>query len=328
MDKTRLKGGSLSGTWLCRPASGAPFVRKDVSLKHNREYGFQRWYSQLKRLQRYEQQFPGVFPKLLGYGRDGDLAYFDLEYIPESLTVHEFVTTTTDQAAIDRVLAKLIETMHVMHRVELKSTAAPIDLYLHEEVEVRIDACRNNDKFKAFTKSGKVVFNGVEVAGLATVVDELRSISREAYRHTTETFTHGNITLENLLYQPKQNRVIFIDPYEENVIDSVLAEYSQIYQSSNSLYELYNAGTPKIDGNRAELKLPPNEGLAYFNAQFTKWLTGRHDKYDVTMVKLLEVTQYARMLPFKMEIDESKMLFFYALGSWLFDALKKDWSKA
>lgn len=327
MDKVRLKGGSLSGTYLCRPAGGTPFVRKDVSLVSNREYGFQRWYSQLKRLQRYESLFPGVFPRLLDYGRDKDLAYFDLEYIPDSVTVHEFVTHTTDKAAIDRVLAELIATMHKMHRIELKSTAAPIDLYLHEEVEVRINACRGNARFKDFTKSGKVVFNGQEVAGLATVVDEMRSISREAYRHTTETFTHGNITLENLLYQPATHRVVFIDPYEENVIDSVLAEYSQIYQSSNSKYELYNAGTPRIEGNRADLVLAPNEGLDYFNARFTEWLKGRHDRYDLTMVKLLEVTQYARMLPFKMEIDEPKMLFFYALGSQLFHSLKQEWKR-
>lgn len=45
MRKTRLKGGSLSGTYLCQPDHGEPFVRKEVSLVHNREYGFQRWYS-------------------------------------------------------------------------------------------------------------------------------------------------------------------------------------------------------------------------------------------------------------------------------------------
>ncbi len=327
MDKVRLKGGSLSGTWLCRPLGAEPFVRKDVSLTVNREYGFQRWYSQLKRLQRYESQFPGVFPKLLTYGREKDLAYFDIEFIPDAITVHEYLTQTTNKAAIDRVLAELIRTMARMHQVELKSTAAPIDLYIHEEIEVRIAACTGNPKFRAFTESGRVVFNGQEVPGLATAVDEFRAISREAYRHTTETFTHGNLTLENILYQPGTGRIIFIDPYEENVIDSVLAEYSQVYQSSNSKYELYNAATPRIEGNRADCVVPPNAGLEYFNERFTEFLNERHDKYDLTMIKLLEVSQYARMLPFKMEIDESKMLFFYALGSHLFHTLKQEWTR-
>ena len=44
------------------------------------------------------------------------------------------------------------------------------------------------------------------------------------YVNPSETFTHGNITLENLLYIPDESKFIFIDPYEENIIDSVLAE--------------------------------------------------------------------------------------------------------
>ena len=48
---------------------------------------------------------------------------------------------------------------------------------------------------------------------------------------------------------------------------------------------------------------------------------------QIRIVRLLEISQYARMLPFKMEIDENKMLFFYALGSYLFHELKLDWKK-
>jgi hypothetical protein len=326
-EKTRLKGGSLSGTYLCRTPGAEPWVRKDVSLIHNREYGFQRWYSQLKRMQRYAVLFPEVFPKLLTYGRDGDLAYFDMEYIPEAVTAHEFLCSTTDKAQIDRFLKELIVTMNKMHKFELKSTAAPIELYIHEEIELRIAACLTNARFRDFIESGKVRFNGEEVLGLVSQVGEFKKMAVEAYRNTTETFTHGNLTLENILYQPKSGRVVFIDPYEENVIDSVLAEYSQLFQSSSSKYEIYNAGTPTISGNGVELRIPKNEGLEYFDTEFKKFLARGHDRYDLTMIRLLEVSQYARMLPFKMAIDEPKMFFFYALGSHLFHTLRAEWSR-
>lgn len=323
MERIRLKGGSLSGTYLMRPPDGAPFVRKEASLTSHREYGFQRWYSQLKRLQRYSRLFPGVFPRLLDYGRLGDVAYFDLEYIPDSVTAHEFIISVADCGAIDRLLEALKETMARMHAVEIPSTRAPIELYIYEEIEQRIAACVANARFREFVRPGEVYFNGQKVRGLATVLEDFRMLALKAYNHTTETFTHGNLTLENILYQPKTGRIIFIDPYEENIIDSVLAEYSQIYQSSNSKYELYNAAKPRVEGNRVELRLPLNPGLDYFNAQFTSFLRDRHDERDMTMIRLLEVSQYARMLPFKMEIDEDKMLFFYALGSHLFSELSQ-----
>ncbi len=322
MERVRFTGGSLSGTYLCLPKNAPPFVRKDASLKLNREYGFQRWYSQLKRLQRYENLFPGLFPRLLDYGIDGELAYFDIEYITDSVTAHQFLMTTDDTGAVDRLLRALLETMDQMHRIALPSTSGPIHLYIHEEIEQRIDACLENERFRSFIAPGYVFFNGLRVPGLVSVLDEYKSMSAQYYRNTTETFTHGNLTLENVLYQPAENRIVFIDPYEENVIDSVLAEYSQIYQSSNSLYELYNAQVPRILEHGVELHAEPSVGLAHFNTCFTDFVRSKHDAYDFTMIKLLEISQYARMLPFKLQIDQDKMLFFYGLGSYLFHQLR------
>ena len=44
------------------------------------------------------------------------------------------------------------------------------------------------------------------------------------------------------------------------------------------------------------------------------------------IIRLMEISQFIRMLPFKMEIDEDKMLFFYGLASYLFSELKKEYS--
>lgn len=326
MEKTRLKGGSLSGTYLCQPSCGEPFVRKEASLTIHREYGFQRWYSQLKRLQRYGHLFPGVFPKVLNYGRHGDLAYFDIEYIPDSLTLHEFLIRNPEPSKIDAIFSELLTIMGLMHKIQLPSNPEAIDLYIYEEMEQKILACRGNRRFQELIAEPDVVFNGKTVKGLYWVLDEFKEMSRQVYLNPAETFTHGNLTLENILYQPKHNRVIFIDPYEENVIDSALAEYSQILQSSNSLYEIYNSSSAKISGNAVEISISIPCGLKYFNQKFHAFLKDHCSSHDLLTVRLLEISQYARMLPFKMEIDEDKMVFFYALGSHLFDQLKQDWS--
>ncbi len=339
MHKTRLKGGSLSGTYLCQPDRSQPdptdqgsneaFVRKEVSLVHNREYGFQRWYSQLKRMQRFSVLFPGVFPELRTYGmfRDdvhGDMAYFDMEFIPNAVTVQEFLMQTADRAAIDRMFEALRGVMAQMHGAAIASTAAPMDLYIYEEIEQKILACQGNARFVAFSQYPEIVFNGETVPGLCSVLDEFKALAKTCYRHTTETFTHGNLTLENILYQPRENRIIFIDPYEENIIDSVLAEYSQVYQSCNSKYELYNAATALVDGNRVTCQIPASPGLDYFNGIFSTFLQQHHDADDLVTIRLLEISQFARMLPFKMAIDPDKMLFFYALGSHLFHVLRQE----
>jgi hypothetical protein len=144
----------------------------------------------------------------------------------------------------------------------------------------------------------------------------------KVYKNPFECFTHGNITLENLLYDEYENKLYFIDPYEENIIDSPLTEYSQIFQSSNSKYEIYNELDIKIENNILYIDNQTNFGLDYFNSLFKKYLVGELTNDQYISVNLFEVSQFIRMLPFKKEIDKNKMLFFYVLASKLFTDIK------
>lgn len=323
MKKTRLKGGSLSGTYLCETGT-TKFVRKEVSLTHNREYGFQRWYSQLKRMQRYEVLFPGAFPRLQTYGMEGDVAYFDMELIPDAITFHEFLLTCSDTAKIDAMFASLMRVVGKMYETKIPSTTAPIELYIREEIEQKMLACAGNQRFAEMSAHATIYFNGEPVPSLSSSLAAFKELAVSSYQSPTETFSHGNLTLENILVQPATNHVILIDPYEENIIDSALADYSQVLQSCNSMYELYNAGPCTIEGNRISAPLAAYPGLDYFKTMFWGFLRQNHTADEVTVIRLLEVSQFARMLPFKMEIDEDKMLFFYGLGSWLFHQLRED----
>jgi hypothetical protein len=325
MIKKRLKGGSLSATYLIKDGENY-FVRKEVSLVENREYGFQRWYSQLKRMQRYSILFPKVFPKILNYGHENDFAYFDMEYFENFITGHEFLISTTDKKQIKKFTKTLISTMNKMHNISIPSNSESIDLYLLEEVSKKLSDCHTSNLFSKFIKYDFLYFNGEKIPSFLSQINDFYGRFSN-YVNPTETFTHGNLTLENTLYSAEKDQIIFIDPYEENVVDSVLAEYSQIYQSSNSKYELYNAIDVEITENEVKVNLPTYEGLDYFNQEFTKYIKKVCDDKQFEIIKLLEISQFIRMLPFKMAIDETKMIFFYALASKLFHDLQTNGCK-
>ena len=78
MKITRLKGGSLSSTSLMENGDDK-FIRKYINTKSDREYGYVRWYSQLKKLQRFAGT--GLYPKILKVGTTDGGAYFDIEYL-------------------------------------------------------------------------------------------------------------------------------------------------------------------------------------------------------------------------------------------------------
>ena len=141
------------------------------------------------------------------------------------------------------------------------------------------------------------------------------------YKNPIETFTHGNLTLENILYLKEKNQIYFIDPYEENIIDSPLAEYSQLLQSSNSLYEIYNIGTPAVFENKVNMDVSIPTGLRIFNNKLLNSIKENFNKNDSKIIKILEISQFIRMLPFKALIDKDKVIFFYSLASKLLNDL-------
>lgn len=317
--KIRLKGGSLSGTYLCTEKSGAKFVRKEASLKDNREYGFQRWYSQLKRLQRYGQQFPGLFPGIIQFGCDGELAYFDIEYIEGSVTAHDYLLQNPSKEDVEKMLSELLGSMNRMHSIQIPSSSTAINLYVYEEMEQKIEACLKNARFQKLIAQREITFNGKRVTGIYWSIGDFKKYINQSYINPMECFTHGNITLENILYHPDKKLVTLIDPYEENIIDSKLAEYSQLLQSSSSHYELYNSISPLISDSKVVAFINVPAGINVFNELFIKHINSECSTEDIKVVRLLEISQYIRMLPFKMEIDEDKMVLFYCLASYLFN---------
>ena len=116
---------------------------------------------------------------------------------------------------------------------------------------------------------------------------------------------------------------MFIDLYEENYIDTVWNDYSQIAQSSNSLYELYNKKTPIVKRNSVTAEVEYSPGLAAFNKLFQKFLQDKLTPDERVLTSLYEVSQFTRMLPFKKTIAKDKMILFYALASELFDQITK-----
>ncbi|MGO1119043.1 phosphotransferase [Rhodovibrionaceae bacterium A322] len=323
MLKKRLKGGSLSGTYYVEDA-GRTFIRKECSLEADREFGFQRWYSQLKRQQRYADLFPGLYPEILAYGREGELAYFDLAFVSEAVSSFDFLQNSSDEKDARPVFDGIVEGLARMHQRRFASSPTAIDLYLYEKVERKLGLCRQEPFFAAFSDLKNLQFNDQDVRGFWPRLARFSDLMQAYYTEVEECCVHGNITLENTLFCPKDQRVFFIDTYEENIIDSPLVEYSQLLQSASSHYELLNASASEATGNRLSAKVTPSAALQAFNALLSDHLDTLFTPGQRIAIRLFEISQFIRMLPFKVKLDPDKALLFYGLASKLLQDLEDD----
>lgn len=315
MKITKLKGGSLSKTSLVEETD-RKYVVKEVSLSQEREYGFQRWYSQLKKLQRFEKLFPNLFPKLLNYGSKDGLGFFEIPYLEGYYNGYEYLRTESDDNNITLFVNKIIEYLNEIHSLKLTSHKGALNLYIKEEVEQKLIDAKKDSKFLDFIKQSELSFNGEKVKSFIYNQEKYSNLFTSLNFLEYETFTHGNITLGNLMYNPETKDLKFIDPYEENIIDHPFNEYSQLLQSSNSLYEFYDEQNVKIEKNKVLVTDNIPLGLHKFNNQLLSYLKSTFSDKEITLIHLFEISQFIRMLPFKSKKDFDKKCFFYTLASY------------
>ena len=307
----KLKGGSLSSTYLMENEKGK-FVRKMVNTKDNREYGYMRWYSQLKKLQRYNTDFPYLYPQIIKMGVDGDQAYFDLEYLK---TYKDIKTIFAEQELTDKELHKINnaiwDAFSVMHRYSHDPISGAPFLYFKEEVEQKLEDAKKFPEFLEFFNYGTYQYFGGIVHGITNYVDELRNFFSEM-KLIDEQSIHGNPTLENMMYSFTDDSIKFVDPYEESVIDTKFLDYAQVLQCSRSWYGITNDGEVSVNENVVKCDIVVPKNFREFNKLFEGQIVEPKTKQ---IVDVLEATQFIRMLPFKLaagDIDKAKYFYVHA----------------
>jgi hypothetical protein len=305
-----LKGGSLNSTAL-HITPTHKFVRKIISTKANREYGYVRWYSQLKKLQRFNTVIPNYVPKVIDCGVLEQGAYFDIEYIESQDIKTLFKENKLSKLQVDKMHNALWTAFDALHSHTYRPNTSSLKLYFVEEVLQKLNDARQFSEFEQFYQIDNYLHQGHQVLGMKTLMDKFSKLFDQSI--ISESLVHGNPTLENVLYNPTTDQITFIDLYEEGIVDSKFADYSQVLQCSSSLYGITNDSPITVVDNTTQCNFQVSKELDYFDSLFKERLKTRCTEQEYYLVKLFEATQFFRMLPFKCHagnIDGAK--FFYA----------------
>jgi hypothetical protein len=319
-----LKGGSLGRTELIQTNTGDLRVRKSISSLKNREYGEVRWHSQLKRLQRYDSLLPGLFPKVLQLGATEDSYFFDIEYFEGYCNLKSyFCNYSPNQDQIELIAEKVIDGATRLHsHAVFDSYPGSLEVYLQEEVLQKLsDACEDSD-FKNFSEKPSISLNGVELPSLTSQIPWLKEFVAKI-KVGTECFTHGNLTLENILIHPRSFEIRFIDPYDENILDCREADFSQILQCSSSHYGIMSDYETTVNGSSVVLDYKIPLPLVQFNEVILMRFTSPALNLDTGLLDFLHFSQFVRMLPFKVQSGGlDKAILFYALSCKLIQEMR------
>ena len=304
-----LKGGSLSQTYRLPQYD---LVCKEIVRDKNREYGFVRWYSQMKKLQRYNTLYPNLFPKVLGVNVDGTTAGFKMEYMKGFRDIKTILAndTLTDEQ-IFRISQAVWKGLNQLHSVTHDPIPGAGKLYFEEEVWQKLKDALVIPEFANFHAHGTYEYNGRIVQGIGAYVHEMENFFSELTLIQEENI-HGNPTLENILYSFDEDRVVFIDVYDESMIDTRFLDYAQVLQCSRSHYGFINDNIVDVGGVSVTHRLQIPKNFETFNYHFESEIVEPRTK---EIVDVFEATQFIRMLPFKVlagDIDKAKFFYVHA----------------
>lgn len=302
-----LKGGSLSNTELHK-IDDVYYIKKRINLVKEREYGFVRWYSQLKKTQRFSVDFPNIFPKIIDVSYETNEAILTLEYMKGFRDIKTILSEDNlTEEQILKIVDAIWKSFTELHSKKYSPIVGAPKLYYKEEVRQKLDDALYNNDFLEFFKNGVYEYNGQITHGIFSYMNELENVFTELKLPTEENI-HGNPTLENMLYSFKEDRVVFIDLYEESMIDSKFLDYAQVLQCSRSHYGYINDREIKIEGSSVSHNLKAPKNFDTFSFYFETKLPNNWIK----LIDVLEATQFIRMLPFKCRAGEvNKAKFFY-----------------
>jgi hypothetical protein len=302
-----LKGGSLSTTEL-HEINGVRYIKKRINLVKEREYGFVRWYSQLKKIQRYSVEFPNLFPKIIDVSYETNDAILTLEYMEG---FKDIKTILSEDNLSEKQIIKMVDAVWLafgnLHSKKYPPVIGAPKLYYKEEVRQKLNDALHNDEFLEFFKNGVYDYNGQITHGIFSYMNEIENIFSEL-KLSTEEDIHGNPTLENILYSFEEDRVVFIDLYEESMIDSKFLDYAQVLQCSRSHYGYINDRNVFVQDSSVYHNLEVPKNFDTFSFYFETKLPNNWGQ----LISVLEATQFIRMLPFKCRAGElKKAKFFY-----------------
>lgn len=312
------KGGSLSSTTLIEHPLFGKVVCKEVSTEKNREYGFVRFNSQIKRHLLLSSIEKSLYPKILQVGINNKLqkAFCIYEFKENFIPLIDFLNSRDlNDKQVENAVINTKLSLDKIHNFKSNFNDPPgtLNYYVEEEM------IRPLITYKAILDQDKLIFENRDVTKTEIFIEKIRNKLEKIKDSPKTTYVHGNSTLENILINPLTLNICFIDVYDETYLNSPVSDYSQILQCSKYFYGL-KMREPKIENQITNLfnfklvKGPYN--LTLFNKFFEKLIF--HEMISEHLISLMCASQFTRLLPFRIQSgDLYNAKYFFSLADYI-----------
>ena len=230
----KFKGNSFSSTYLLKN-NEMLFVRKHI-IKNNKTLEHcDRLKRQEEDLQRFYYFDNSLVPRVLNSYDNNFNHYLDLEYLPNHKQLDEF-NMYTQVSVVKKLISRLEKNVYCYKKINTNNNFIYdfFDSKIYPKLQVFEKDCTI---MNYLINSKKVFINKKEYFGLREVFTLLNI---ENFNTEYINPIHGDLTLENILYNEENNDIKLIDMEGSRYVDSCYFDLGKIFQSIVSNYKEWN----------------------------------------------------------------------------------------
>ena len=314
VDKTpeileKLKGGSFANVYLIEK-DGVKRVRKYIEKsKENNVHveTLRRQYDDLKRIAYYS---PGLVPTLLGSGENESEFFYDMQYLENHKELSTF-DRETQKTIVQHVMRKLHDDVYCYSK-QINGLDW-MNEFLQDKIYSKYKYLESlGETFMHLLNGQTLVINNRACRGIREFFADKNNFIHLLPR--TVSPIHGDLTLENILYDSNTNTFYLIDTSGSRYVDNEAMDTAKLLQSFLAKYESWDTRTDihnvSFDG---AFRLPQDVTDTDF-AKF-RFLFG-DDSIAYRSSLLMLACYFIRMTPFLLKKSKDHALFGLLLATY------------
>lgn len=313
------KGNSFSKTSLLKKDNKL-FVRKFIEKKDSTKDHYDKLKRQFDDLKRFSFYNKKLVPNIIQEKDFDHCYYFDIEYMKDYNQLDEFEKDIQDKV-LKKVILDLKDNVYCFKKKNNSNKF--IEDFFNTKIYSKLDLFEKQlPEFDHLINSKEINVNNRKMLGLREV---LKEINISDFNTEYINPIHGDLTLENILYNHSKNDYKLIDMDGSRYVDSCYFDLGKIFQSIVSNYKEWNRLNDIVDyTDLNNIKCCDNyfsckkEDFKDISTQYASIM--KVNNWEIVFKKgiFYMAMYFIRFVPFRMKISKNHGIFALIMAiNWL-----------
>lgn len=256
------------------------------------------------------------------------VCFYDMPFHHDAVTLFEYIQSgdlTQAWSVIERVIDNLNNSLYCQNDKDIEDGEYETLLndYIDSKALHNLEIICSDKSLAELLKYDSVVINGKTYDNLSSYRDLLSGANLlEIFKNDDISCIHGDLTIENIVYEKGRDAFYLIDPNTGNIFNSKFIDYAKILQSIHGKYEYLMAVKDiYVNGNKIALPNIESEAYEYLYDKYREYLHIRFSDGQIKSIYYHEVVNWLRLMPYKLK--KGRGIIFFAGLIMILDDIKK-----